>query len=98
MCARLHDSSRWSCGQPVHMILRFPLVGVPVRHPEAWLILALWLAEIVGWDSRKFAPNHFLGDLLMLDLVVTRLECGEHDTVLSVLHAGVHQVFNQADL
>lgn len=26
------------------------------------------------------------------------LECGEHDAMLSVLNAGVHQVFDQADL
>lgn len=26
------------------------------------------------------------------------LQCGEHDAMLSVLNAGVHQVFDQADL
>ena len=48
-------------------------------------------------EEEEAAPS-VLRDLLVLHLVVAGLEGGEHDPVLSVLNAGVHQVLDEADL
>lgn len=39
-----------------------------------------------------------LCDLLVLDLIVARLQCGKHDSMLSVLNTWIHQVLDQTDL
>lgn len=88
-CSRLHSSSRWSCLQPVRMILRLPLAVAHICHSGIWMILALWLAGVCGSGgegrggrrgeaaaacrSLRTNATAALMDLLMLDLVVTGL-------------------------
>ena len=54
-----------------------------------------------GLSRRRGNPAQFLGAVetkLCNNKEVTNLECGEHDTELSVLQVRFHQIINEMDL